>query len=138
MSRLGFFFEICWKLSRFIKKPSKQVEFRQHKKASQKFIPEFIRQWEQYAEDLERDAKRMEEKPDFGKPISVDLLENDLTADQQMQERGKIPKINNQLIAINCSWGVSLQTLYVIKDSNDELHNLWRIFSKVKSIKSKH
>ena len=115
MSRLGFFFEICWKLSRFIKKPSKQVEFRQHKKASQKFIPEFIRQWEQYAEDLERDAKRMEEKPDFGKPISVDLLENDLTADQQMQERGKIPKINNQLIAINCSWGVSLQTLYVSK-----------------------
>ena len=63
-----------------------KVEFRQHKKASQKFIPEFIRQWEEYAENLERDAQRMEDKPDFGKPISVDLLENDLTADQQMQE----------------------------------------------------
>ena len=66
-----------------------KVEFRQHKNANEKFIPEFISQWEAYCENLEADAVKSEEKADFGRPISVDLLENDLSADQQVQESGE-------------------------------------------------
>merc|ERR1711868_315019 len=64
-----------------------KVEFRQHKTAGAKFVEEFCTQWESYASDLESKAKEMEEKGQkkFGKPISVDLLEKDLSADQQVQ-----------------------------------------------------
>ena len=37
---------------------------------------------------MEADAAKSEEKADFGRAISVDLLENDLSADQQVQEMG--------------------------------------------------
>jgi len=65
-----------------------KVEFRQHKTAGAKFVEEFCTQWESYASDLESKAKEMENKGQnvkFGKPISVDLLEKDLSADQQVQ-----------------------------------------------------
>ena len=90
-----------------------KVEFRQHKTAGAKFVEEFCTQWESYASDLEskessrlhdinitlcltrvglslkrKKAKEMENKGQnvkFGKPISVDLLEKDLSADQQVQ-----------------------------------------------------
>ena len=88
-----------------------KVEFRQHKTAGAKFVEEFCTQWEAYASDLEskessklinlalkslikgrclnrKKAKEMENKDKqvkFGKQISVDLLEKDLSADQQIQ-----------------------------------------------------
>merc|ERR1712173_61208 len=64
-----------------------KVEFRQHRDAKAEFIPEFVKQWELYAADLESQTKASEDskKIKFGKPISVDLLEKDLSADQQMQ-----------------------------------------------------
>ena len=65
-----------------------KVEFRQHKDANEKFIPGFISAWEAYCENLEADAAKSGQKADFGRAISVDLLENDLSADQQVQEMG--------------------------------------------------
>merc|ERR1711962_946400 len=65
-----------------------KVEFRQHKTAGAKFVEEFCTQWESYATDLESKAKEMENEGKnvkFGKQISVDLLEKDLSADQQVQ-----------------------------------------------------
>ena len=64
-----------------------KVEFRQHKNASEKFIPEFIGQWEEYCSNLELDAAKSEQgnKADFGRSVTLDLVENDLTGDQQVQ-----------------------------------------------------
>ena len=64
-----------------------KVEFRQHRNATAKFIPEFIRQWEEYCVNLEADAQKSESrnKADFGRSVTLDLVENDLTDDQQVQ-----------------------------------------------------
>ena len=46
-----------------------KVEFRQHKKANEKFIPQFVAQWTEYCENLEADAREGK----FGPPIRVVL-----------------------------------------------------------------
>lgn len=54
-----------------------KVEFRQHKDAKPQFVEEFIIQWNMYCDDIE--------KGQIGKGITEDQLDNDLSADQQMQ-----------------------------------------------------
>jgi len=53
-----------------------KVEFRQHKDAKPQFVRQFIQEWTKYCENIEaNDPKR----------LSVETLENELSADQQMQ-----------------------------------------------------